>query len=378
MSTLRALLSALLVCSCADDAWRVEVRGSGGSAGTSGGGSAGTSGGGSAGTSGGGSAGTSGGGSAGASGAPLTCPDRKVSTLAGSSAGFKEGSAGPNGIALLDGVHGLAAFSTVSAFVADTNNQRIRNLLFDGGDCEVWAGSGVSGFSDGAAETAQLAAPEGVAVSAAGVVHFADTQNHAIRRVVNGSVETLAGDGSSGFMDEPDPRFNQPTGLAVDGSGVVFVADRGNHAIRKLTPNGLVITLAGDGSPSMADGAGASARFDAPWAIAVDPSGVLWISDTGNDRVRRLDTSGNVSTFAGGDGTLKAPMGIAVDDFGNVYVADSGHQRVLRFAPSGSPETLAGADAAFSALTGLALAKAYAGGGLLVGDGHRVRLVHCP
>ncbi|MCE7894904.1 MAG: hypothetical protein DYH12_35230, partial [Sorangiineae bacterium PRO1] len=96
MSTLRALLSALLVCSCADDAWRVEVRGSGGSAGTSGGGSA------------------------GASGAPLTCPDRKVSTLAGSSAGFKEGSAGPNGIALLDGVHGLAAFSTVSAFVADT------------------------------------------------------------------------------------------------------------------------------------------------------------------------------------------------------------------------------------------------------------------
>lgn len=377
MSSLGALLSALLLCSCADDAWRVEVRGSGGSAATSGGGGAGTSGGGSAGTSSGGSAGISSGGSAGA-GAPLSCPDLEVSTLAGSSAGFKEGSAGPNGIALLDGVHGLAAFSTVSAFVADTNNQRIRNLLFDGGDCEVWAGSGVSGFADGAAETAQLAAPEGVAVSAAGVVHFADTQNHAIRRVVNGSVETLAGDGSSGFADEPVPRFNQPTGLAVDGSGVVFVADRGNHAIRKLTPNGLVITLAGDGSPGMADGAGASARFDAPWAIALDPSGVLWISDTGNDRVRRLDTSGNVSTFAGGDGTLKAPMGIAVDDLGNVYVADSGHQRVLRFAPSGAPETLAGADAAFSALTGLALAKAYAGGGLLVGDGHRVRLVHCP
>jgi DNA-binding beta-propeller fold protein YncE len=139
----------------------------------------------------------------------------------------------------------------------------------------------------------------------------------------------------------------------------------------------------------MLDGPAAAARFDAPWGIAADATGTLFVSDTGNDRVRRIDPSGAVSTFAGGDGSLDAPMGIAVDATGNVYVADSGNQRVVRYSPQGALELLAGtgtagvtdghaSSATFSALAGLAFSEAYAGGGLLIGDGHRVRLLHCP
>lgn len=320
---------------------------------------------------------------------PLACPSRVVSTLAGASAGFKEGSAGPNGIARLDGVRGVAAFSTVLSFVADRNNHRVRSLLFDGGDCEVWAGSGLEGFADGEAEQARLAAPEGVAVDGSGTLHFADTANHAVRRVVAGEVVTLAGDGSAGFADGSTPRFDHPTGIAVDATGVVYVADRDNHAVRKLTPAGVVSTLAGDGSPGFADGSGGNARFASPWGIALDPSGTLWVADTGNHRVRRVAQDGSVTTFAGGDGSLDTPTGIAVDGAGKLYVADSGHFRVVRYSESGSLEVLAGggsagfadgpaASAAFSELWGLAVSIAYAGGGLLVGDAHRVRLVHCP
>jgi len=363
MRALVVLAFLAATSSCADDAWR-EPLGPGGATPDAG----------------------DGGGSEAA--APLACASRSVSTLAGSSAGFKEGSAGPNGIARLDGVRGIAVFSTVLAFVADRNNQRVRNLLFDGGDCEVWAGSGLAGFADGAAEEAKLSSPEGVATDAAGTVWVGDTANHAIRRVAGGKVTTVAGDGSAGFTDGTTARFDSPTGVAVDANGNVLVADRGNHAIRRISPAGETSTLAGDGSAGFADGTGAAARFATPWAVAVDAKGIAWVTDTGNDRVRRVDAGGQVSTFAGGDGSLLAPMGIALDALGNVYVADSGHRRVVRLAASGELTILAGSgasgssdgpsgDASFSELSGLAFAEAYAGGGLLVGDAHRVRLVHC-
>ncbi|MBK7579377.1 MAG: hypothetical protein IPI67_04140 [Myxococcales bacterium] len=391
---MRGVRTALLVIfaagfvACTDH--ELDDTGSGGSTASGGTASGGAGGGGASGGSGGGASGSGGTSDAGPdSGLQLTCDDLAVTTLAGAEAGFAEGSAGPNGIARLNGVRGIAAFGTVLALVADMNNHRIRNLLFDAGDCEVFAGSGTAGLFDAEGEQAELRAPEGVAVDAVGTLYISDTQNHAIRRVQSAMVSTLAGDGKPGFADGPAPRFREPAGLAVDAQGNVFVADRGNHAVRKLTAGAGAVTLAGNGVAGFQDGPGTSARFSAPFGVAIDAAGVLWVSDTGNDRIRKVDPTGNVTTFVGGDGSLDAPMGIAVDAYGTVYVADAGHGRVVRVSPSGVLETLAGAagtgffdgptnSAKFSELTGLALSSAYAGGGLLVGDAHRVRLVYCP
>ena len=341
----------------------------------------------------GGAAGSSGGASGDADadspGPILACSARVVSTLAGKDAGFQEGSAGPEGIARLDGVKGLAVYATVAAFVADRNNQRVRILLLDGSECDRFAGNGTPGLSDGDAELSALNAPEGVASDEQGVVYVADTGNHALRRVQSGKLETLAGGGAPGFDDGPPARFHHPTGVAVAPGGVLFVSDRDNHAVRRRDAQGNVTTLAGDGTPGFADGTGISARFSSPWGIALGKDGVLWVSDTGNDRIRKLDPAGNVTTFAGGDGSLEAPMGLALSAEGLLYVADSGHQRVLRYLPDGTQELVAGngntgfrngpaASAEFSELAGLALSDAYAGGGLLVADAHQVRLIHCP
>jgi len=221
------------------------------------------------------------------------------------------------------------------------------------------AATGPSAAADGTTGIVRFATPNGLAIDTAGNFYVADTTSHLIRKVsANGTVvSTLAGiNGSPGSRDGPaaQAQFNAPLGVAVDAAGNVYVADTGNHTVRKITPGGVVATFAGmAGMAGSADGPGVVARFDQPGAIAVDASGNVDVADTGNDTVRQITPAGMVSTLAGlagqsgsGDGPGSAarfsgPAGIAVNGAGTVYVADSGNGSIRSVTAAGLVATLA-------------------------------------
>jgi sugar lactone lactonase YvrE len=175
-------------------------------------------------------------------------------------------------------------------------------------------------------------------------VYVADTGNNRIRKITpSGNVTTLAGSGSFGYADGQGTAasFYEPTGVAVDGSGNVYVADKGNNRIRKITPSGNVTTLAGSGSRGYGEGQGTSASFSGTYGLAVDGSGNVYVADNGNNRIRKITPSGNVTTLAGsgsygstdGPGTsasFNSSTGVAVDGSGNVYVADMFNHRIRK------------------------------------------------
>jgi hypothetical protein len=215
------------------------------------------------------------------------------------------------------------------------------------------AGDGVPGDADGSPERARFRDPFGVAAAADGTIYVTDA--HRVRRIApGGAVSTLAGSGEPGFADGPGAaaRFDTPSALAIDAGGTLYVADTGNHAIRRVTPDGRVATIAGSGEPGLADGPGASARFNGPVGIALDPSGRLIVADTYNDRIRAVWPDGRVETIAGGPpgGPLEGPArevafdtpaGVAADAAGTIYVADTGGDRVARLDRTGAVSTLA-------------------------------------
>ncbi|KAF1712700.1 gluconolaconase [Pseudoxanthomonas kalamensis DSM 18571] len=211
---------------------------------------------------------------------------------------------------------------------------------------QLEAGDGVGGWRDGAALQARFDDPWGLALAADGSLYVADAgDNNRIRRIaVDGNVTTLAG-GGEGFVDGSGAaaRFNTPSGLALDAAGNLYVADTGNHAIRKVSPDDIVTTLAGDGQPGERDGIGAQARFNGPMGVAVDAVGNVYVADTYNDRIRRIDAQGRVSTMAGGGGPgqwdgigaearFDTPTALTLDADGNLWVADTGNSTLRRIA----------------------------------------------
>ncbi|MFY0605444.1 MAG: hypothetical protein JXR10_01945 [Cyclobacteriaceae bacterium] len=229
-----------------------------------------------------------------------------------------------------------------NVYVADRGNHLIRKITPAGVVTTLAGTAGVSGSTDGAGPSASFSQPYGVAVDGSGNVYVADRYNHLIRKITSaGVVTTLAGTaGGSGSIDGTgtSASFSQPFGIAVDGSGNVYVADHANDLIRKITPAGVVTTLAGTvGSPGNADGTGPSASFNGPFGLTVDASGNVYVADRDNGSIRKITSDGVVTTLCVG---LGSPRGVTVDGSGNVYVSTA--HIIQKVTPEGVVTTLAG------------------------------------
>jgi sugar lactone lactonase YvrE len=284
---------------------------------------------------------------------PASGPDITVVTLAGF--GQPGDSAGTGTLAQFNGPNGGFVDAQGNVWIADQNNHRIKRMT-PVGQVSIVAGSGVAGFADGPAATAQFRTPAGVCVDSSGNAYVADSGNNRIRRITaDGQVSTVAGTGTPGYSDGAGTRvqFNAPDDLVVDKAGDLFVTDSQNHAVRKITPTGVVTTVAGNGTAGAADGAGTNAFFNQPMGIAIDPAGNLFVTEWSGQRVRKVDTNGVVTTVAG-DGTaglhddwgtaakFDNPDGIVVGTDGNIYVADNGNNAIRRLDTDGYVFTIAG------------------------------------
>ena len=327
-----------------------------------------------------------------------------VSTLAGSSiVGFADGA---SVAARFNSPSALAPLPDGSVIVVDTYNHCVRLIAAGGGAVSTLTGKGgKEGFADGPARAARFNRPHGVVVGADGAIFVADSGNNRVRRIKDGAVTTFAGSGEKGGANGVGAAasFQSPYGLALSPGGVLYVTEEEGHCVRMISPAGAVTTLAGGGVSGFADGRGAAARFNQPTGIAVDATGVVFVADCNNNRIRRI-TNGVVDTLAGSgemglfskagfaDGAgaaaqFNSPSDLALDPAtGHLLVADSGNHRIRAVDPrSGSVSTLAGSGAQGAADGDAAAASFYrprgvavdAQGGILVADScnHRVRRI---
>ncbi len=286
-----------------------------------------------------------------------------IATVAGTGAAGYSGDGGPATSARLSEPGGVA-LGAGSLYITDFRNSVIRKVA-NGGITTV-AGNGIPGFSGdgGPATSAQLSWPSGEAVDSAGNLYIADTNNNAIRRVAaDGSITTVAGKGTPGYSGDggqaAGAQVSHPWGVALDGNGNLFIADSGNFVIRKLAPNGVITTVAGNGTPGYSGDGGPATRAQLGqqiYGLAADAAGNLYIPDAGNSVIRKVDAaSGIITTLAGrgtrgysGDGgpatsaQLNQPYRVAVDTAGNVFVADFGNAAIRLVAPTGIITTVAG------------------------------------
>jgi sugar lactone lactonase YvrE/murein DD-endopeptidase MepM/ murein hydrolase activator NlpD len=280
-----------------------------------------------------------------------------VSTIAGGGApGFANGVVSD---ALFSDPFGIAVDAAGNVFVTDAGDNNLVRKVAPTGEVTTLAG-GDEGWLDATGRDARFNTPSGIAISPDGSLIVADTGNHAIRRVTPvGAVTTVAGGGLPGREDGSAvvARFDGPVGVAVAPDGTIFVADTYNDVIRKIALDGTVSTVAGGAQPGYRDGAGGEARFDTPSGIAANSRGILFVADTGNNLVRRIDARGEVTTLgAGRPGepistepgvALWRPVGVAATTDEHVYVSDS-LGRVVLFLPGGRSMVVAGSTAGFA------------------------------
>ena len=255
----------------------------------------------------------------------------------------------------------VAYDSVGNLYFADTNRHQIFESTL-AGKLLLIAGTGVQGYAGdgGAATSAQLNSPQGVAVGSDGTIYIADTGNQRIRAVVAGQIATFAGTGAAGFAGDNGPAsaaiFHQPTALALDASGALLICDSDNQRVRRIRA-GIVTTVAGSGVQGYSGDGGiaTAAQLDTPLGIAISADGRIFIADTHNDRVRVVATNGTISTFAGtgvrgysGDGSvataaqLSLPRGLSVTSAGALLIADSNNHRVRSVDTQGTITTVAG------------------------------------
>jgi sugar lactone lactonase YvrE len=289
-------------------------------------------------------------------------------TVAGNGTMGFSGDPGSATAALLSSPTGVALDSGGNLFFVDTGNNRVRRITASGAIATV-AGSGAQGSKGdgGSAVLAELNVPLGVAVDSAGAIYIADTQNNRVRKVLtNGVITTVAGSGSAGYSGDGGyataAQLNLPAAIAVDKSGNLYIADALNHCIRKVDPSGIISTIAGIGTSRgySGDGPGTSALLNLPLDVEVDPAGGLYIADSDNGLIRKLTPGGTIVTVAGrigagvpginGDGHpatqsgvhLSDPVDITVDSYGNLFIAEFSTSRVRVVTNDGVIRTAVG------------------------------------
>ena len=295
-----------------------------------------------------------------------------ITTVTGTGEDSFGGDEGPAVRGHLSSPFGVGVDGSGNLYIADWGNHRIRKIDSTGTITTVagtgeYARVGESHGDGGPAVEAQLNSPTGVAVDGAGNVYIVDAGLDIIRKVDStGTITRIAGRGRRrwvppGFGGDGGPavqaQLNSPTGVAVDGSGNLYIADRGNHRIRRVDSNGLITTTAGTGEYAFSgDGGPASqAQLSDPFAVAVDGAGNVYIADASNGRVRKVDSTGTITTIAGtgeygfgGDGgpaveaQFRIPIGVLVDGSGNLYIADRDNQRIRKVDSTGTITTIAG------------------------------------
>lgn len=287
-------------------------------------------------------------------------PGGRITTVAGSGVLGYYGDQGPATQAQFASPHGFTVDPAGNIYIADTGNNRIRKVTAEGTVTTV-VGIGPAGYSGdaGSAAFAGLNAPTGIASDALGNLYIADTGNHRVRKVSsNGVITTVAGGATAGFSGDNGPAasalLNAPVSVAVDASGTLYIADSGNHRVRRVSPQGIITTVAGSDPGAGDGGPGPKALLFQPSGVAFDSSGNLYIADTSNHRIRRVGIDGTISTLAGngvagytGDNTiasrsqLNSPDGLAFDSAGNLYIADTGNHAIRRIS-GGVMSTVAG------------------------------------
>jgi sugar lactone lactonase YvrE len=256
-----------------------------------------------------------------------------VTTFAGSAtSGYGDGL---GTAALFSNPAGIASDANGNLYVSDSFNNRIRKIAPDGTVTTV-AGNGTAGYNttDTPAAEAEFYAPQGLAVDAQGNIFVADMGNNVIREITAGGVvKTVAGNGIAGYVDGAAltaAEFRSPVAVALDQNGNIFVADRDNNMIRKITSAGVVSTIAGTKTPGYVNGTvntttGTYASFRDPSGLAVDAQGNIYVADLGNSAIRKITSAGVVTTIAGGPGQttlVGSPIGISMDSQGNFFIAD--------------------------------------------------------
>lgn len=251
---------------------------------------------------------------------------------------------------------GLAVDGEGNLFLAELAGHRVRRVGARIANITTVAGTGTDGDQGdgGPASAARLSAPAGLAAAPNGDLYISDSAVNVVRRVdASGRISTVAGSRQGGQAGDGGPatqaRLRGPQGLALDGDGNLYIADTSNHRVRKVTPAGVISTFAGSGTAGFSGDGGpaTAAALNFPSAVATDRKGNLYIADTENDRVRRVDASGVITTVAGSGRTgfdadnvyptraaLNRPLGVAVDGSGRILIADTGNNRVRWVAPA--------------------------------------------
>lgn len=292
-----------------------------------------------------------------------------ISTIAGNGNGVFTGDGGPATAAALQAPNGLAVDQNGTVYVADFGNSRIRRISANG-TIDTYAGNGTLGFSGdgGPAVNAQFLAVtsthQGLAIDAGGNLYIADPDNSRIRKVTpQGIISTYAGKGPSLFGGDggsaTQAGLTLPGGLGIDAAGNLFISDQNNSRIRRVTPAGVISTVAGNGSFTYSGDGGPAVNAGTPFPVSViaDAAGNFYFADLGSHRIRKVDPAGTVTTIAGngsggfsGDGgpatsaMISSPKGMDVDSAGNLYFADTNNNRIRRVSAAGQISTVAGTD----------------------------------
>lgn len=277
----------------------------------------------------------------------------EVETLAGS--GMPGYTDGKGMSAQFNWPTGMIIDNTGNIYITDFNNHKIRKIT-PKGEVTTFAGSGIPGYMDGPGNKAQFYDPNGLTIDKKGNLYVVDGKNHRIRKISpEGMVSTFVGSGIPGYLDGPGKiaRFNYPTGIAIDKDENLYIADRRNHTLRKVAPDGTVSTLAGNGKSGYMDGRGREALFHDLINLMNDTEGNLYVGDSFNNVIRKVTQKGEVTTFAGRDLPGKSngprdsaqfnwPTGVAIDNLGNIYIADSNNNSIRKIDRDGNVSTLAG------------------------------------